>query len=211
MRTRVLFDFAAALALLAAGSILACASSAEAEEAAAPAAAAAEKPAEPGYTDPEVPALPWDAEKMTELTANLAKEMRGVRNAFRQSPNYQNDRMPNQRAAAKLYQTLKNLDQSCASLAARVKKGENADQTRGLALSIGELLNNVDEDSRKLPSQDWTMEKARAAMETLNEIAPYYGRGPLYDVQNMTKLDRGPNPNRRPDDDGKDGDQNSGD
>ena len=203
MRTRVLLVLVAAFALLAASTPAAFASHHEADEAGST-DASAKQPAEEGYTDPKIPALPWDAEKMTELTARLSKEMRAVRNAYRQSPNYNNDRMPNQRAANDMFDTLKTLDQSCASLAKRVEKGEDADQTRGLARSIGERLNDVDQYSRKLMMQAWTAEKARPAMQTLNEIAPYYGRGPLYDVENMTKLDRGPNPNRRQDHGGKD-------
>lgn len=207
MRTRVSLVLAAALTLLASATPAAFASHHEAGEADAPEASSAKQPTDEGYTDPDVPALAWDAEKMTELTARLSKEVRAVRNAYRQSPNYNNDRMPNQRTAAEMYDTLKTLDQNCASLAKRVEKGGDAEKTRGLARSIGELLNDVDQYSRKLMMQDWTAEKARPAMETINEIAPYYGRGPLYDVENMTKLDRGPNPNRRPDHGGKGDDE----
>jgi hypothetical protein len=141
--------------------------------------------------------LPWDAEKMSTLTAQLSKEVRALRNAYRQSPNYANDQNPNRLSAQAMSDTLKSLDQSCASLAKRVKKGENAEQTRGLARSIGSLLNDVDQHSRQLMIGEWTQEKARPAMETINAIAPYYGRGPLYDVEDMTKLDRGPNPKHR--------------
>ena len=34
-------------------------------------------------------------------------------------------------------------------------------------------------------------------MVLINQIAPYYGRGPLYDIETMEMLDQGPNPNRR--------------
>jgi len=196
MRTRVQSALVAGLvllALLAAVAPAALASHHEAGEAEGSAAA----PADASAAEPEPAGLPWDAEKMTTLSAQLSKQVRALRNAYRQSPNYANDQNPNRLSAEALSDTLKSLDQSCASLAKRVKKGENAEQTRGLARSIGSLLNDVDEHSRQLMIGEWTQEKARPAMETVNAIAPYYGRGPLYDVEDMTKLDRGPNPKHR--------------
>jgi hypothetical protein len=32
--------------------------------------------------------------------------------------------------------------------------------------------------------------RVRPAMALINEIAPYYGRGPLYDADSMQKTDR---------------------
>jgi hypothetical protein len=36
-------------------------------------------------------------------------------------------------------------------------------------------------------------------MKLINEIAPYYGSGPLYDPETMQRLDRAPDPQARPD------------
>jgi hypothetical protein len=33
-------------------------------------------------------------------------------------------------------------------------------------------------------------------MALINEIAPYYGSGPLFDPETMQRLDRPPNPSR---------------
>lgn len=199
MRTRVQRARVAVSALLASSALLSLAApavfAAHHEEGEAEAAAATSP--EAGAEAPESVGLPWDAAKMTTLTGELSKQVRALRNAFRQSPNYANDQNPNRLSAQAMADTLKSLDQSCASLAKRVAKGEDADQTRGLARSIGTLLNDVDQHSRQLMIGEWTQEKARPAMETINAIAPYYGRGPLYDPESMRKLDRGPNPKLR--------------
>ena len=139
----------------------------------------------------------WDAERMTQLTADLAKQMRAVRDAFRQSPNFRNPAGPNRRAADAMAGILKSLDSSCSSLATRVSRGQGAEETRGLARRIGSLLNDADVEGRRLMNHAWTDERIGPAMKTINEIAPFYGRGPLFDVDTLSRVDRGSNPSRR--------------
>lgn len=141
--------------------------------------------------------IPWDAERMTELTADLSQQMRALRNSFRKSPNFRNPNTPNRRAADNMADILKRLDSSCSSLAKRVSNGEGAEETRGLARRIGSMLNDADVEGRRLMTQAWTDDRLGPAMQTINEIAKFYGRGPLYDVDQLRRIDGGPNPNRR--------------
>jgi hypothetical protein len=147
--------------------------------------------------DRDVPVKEWDQERMTQLTADLSKAMRAVRNTFRNDPILRSPDSMMQRSANQMMTTLRQLDQTCSSLASEVAKGRTADETRDTARRIGMLLRDANNLGRSIMTTEWTDAKIKPAMELINEIAPYYGHGPLYDVDEMKMLDAGPNPNRR--------------
>ena len=156
-----------------------------------------EKPS--GDAGPSQPSerKPWDPERMTELTGKLATATSEVRRAFRREPNFRNPQTPNQRAVHQQEQTLRNLEIATRRLASQVSGGADYDGSWGTARRIGMLLNDADVASRRIMTSAFMTEKIQPAMKLINEIAPYYGSGPLYDPETMQRLDRPPNPQRQ--------------
>jgi hypothetical protein len=134
----------------------------------------------------------WDAEEMTRLSGELARAIRDVRNAWRRNPAFREPQNPNRRAALRLDDTLRSLDQRATQLASRVKSGGGYDETFNIARNIGVLLNDVDVEGRRIAPNEFMEARVRPTMAIINEIAPYYGSGPLYDPETMQRLDRPP-------------------
>ena len=57
------------------------------------------------------------------------------------------------------------------------------------------LLVDADVEGRRIMTTEWVNERVRPAMATINEIAPFYGSGPLYDPETQQKLSRPPSRN----------------
>ena len=72
-------------------------------------------------TPPDSGRKPWNQERMTELSGQLATEMRAVRNAFRNDPVANQAVSPHRRAAEQMSDALRGLDQSASQLHKRVK------------------------------------------------------------------------------------------
>jgi hypothetical protein len=140
----------------------------------------------------------WDQAKMTELTAKLADQMSALRQAFRKEPVFSSPDNTTRRSATQLEQTLRNLQTSTRQLRNRVRDGQNAQDTEMVVKRIGMLLNDADVQGRRIMNTAWLAKYSRPAMETINEIAPYYGSGPLFDLETGERLDRAPNPDRAP-------------
>jgi hypothetical protein len=140
---------------------------------------------------------PWDQARMTELSDQLATAMSELRRAFRREPGFRDPSSPNRRATQSMDQTLRLLEQSARQLRNRVSGGAGFEETRNIARKIGSLLNDADVEGRRIMTSVWLDERIRPAMKLINEIAPYYGSGPLYDPETLQKLDRPPNPDRR--------------
>ncbi len=168
------------------------ASAAAAEEAHGP--IPDEEAAAPADTPPE---LEWDQERMTQLTADLAQAMAAVRTSFRNDPVSRSPDLGQRQSAQQMSTILRGLERHTRSLATPVERGQGADETRGIAKRIGQQLRDANQVGRRMSTNAWTDERIRPAMKLVNEIAPYYGRAPLYDVERMEMLDQGPNPNRR--------------
>ncbi len=133
---------------------------------------------------------PWNAEEMTTLTGDLAKQMREVRRAWLKDPAFRNPTSANRRAAALLDQRLRELDQRTTQLAKRVKGGGGYEDTLNIARNIGVLLNDVDMHARRIMTSPWIDERVRPAMALINEIAAFYGRDALFDPESMQRTDR---------------------
>jgi len=154
---------------------------------------ASEEPAAEGP-----PTQEWNQERMTELSGELATAMAQLRRTFRKEPGFRNPQSPNQRAVHNMEQTLRSLELSTRKLSNQVKGGAGLEDTRGTARRIGTLLNDADMWSRRIMTSVWVEERVRPAMKLINEIAPYYGSGPLYDPETLQRLDRAPDPQARP-------------
>lgn len=139
---------------------------------------------------------PWNQEEMTDLSGRLARALRDVRSAYRKEPGYRDPGNPNRRAAQRMDETLRALEKSATQLHNQVKAGAGYEGTQGTARKIGSLLNDADVEGRKLMTSTWMDQRVQPAMVLINEIAPYYGSGPLYDPETMQRLDRPPDPSR---------------
>jgi hypothetical protein len=181
MRRRRVTCALTALLLLAAP--LACATNPEKGESTADAA-----PSQPSERKP------WDAARMTDLSAQLAQATSEVRRAFRREPNFRNPQTPNRRSVHQMEQTLRDLEIATRRLASQVSGGADFEGTSGTARRIGMLLNDADVTSRSIMTSAFMAEKIQPAMTLINEVAPYYGSGPLFDPDTMQRLDRAPNP-----------------
>ena len=133
---------------------------------------------------------PWDQERMKELSSTLAKQLRDVKNTFRKSALASLAGTPQEAAAQKLYSTLQVLDRSGRQFAANIESGKGRAETENIARNIGSLLRDADVKSRRLASDYFVKQKVLPAMETINQIAPYYGVSALYDVERGEMLPR---------------------
>ncbi len=141
---------------------------------------------------------PWDQEVMTDLSGQLSRYMAGLRRGFRREPNFRNPKTPNQRAVHNMEQTLRALEISTRQLHNRVSNGAGFEETRNIARNIGQQLNDADMWGRRIMTSKWMEERIRPAAKLVNEIAPFYGSGPLFDPETLERVDRAPDPQARP-------------
>jgi hypothetical protein len=158
---------------------------------AAPGARAEHHEAQAGQAAPAVEPerKPWDQARMQGLAGQLAQAVDEVREAFRREPGYRDPSNPHRRAFQQMDQILKSLRSSTRQLAARLETGGGYEDTLGIARKIGQLLNDAEVEGRKIMTSEWMAQRVVPAKQLLNEIAPYYGRGPLYDPQTLEKVD----------------------
>jgi hypothetical protein len=151
---------------------------------AAPGARAEHHEAQAGHAEAapaaEPERKPWDQARMQELSGQLAKAVDEVRQAFRREPGYRDPSNPNRRASERMDEILKSLRSSTRQLAAKLESGGGYEDTLGVARKIGQLLNDAEVEGRKLMTSEWMEQRVVPAKQLVNEIAPYYGRGPLY-------------------------------
>lgn len=138
----------------------------------------------------EIEPKPWNQDEMKELTARLKKQLRDVKDTFRNSALATYGGTPQAAAADKLYSTLQVLDRVGRQFASNIDSGKGRKETENIAKNIGSLLRDAEVESRKLASDYFVKQKVRPAMETINAIAPYYGVSALYDVDRMQMLPR---------------------
>ena len=140
---------------------------------------------------------PWNQEQMTDLTGQLSRAMREVRQAYRREPVFRDSHNPNRRAAMRMDEVLRNLARASTQLHNRVKSGGGFEETQGIARRMSMLLNDADVEGRRIMTSVWMDQRVQPAMVLINEIAPFYGSGPLFDPETMQRLDRPPDPSRR--------------
>ncbi len=141
---------------------------------------------------------PWNQEVMTDLSGRLSRTMSDIRRAFRREPNFRNPATPNQRAVHNMEQTLRALEISTRQLHKRISNGGGFEETQNIARNIGQQLNDADMWGRRIMTSKWMEERIRPATKLVNEIAPFYGSGPLFDPDTLERVDRAPDPQARP-------------
>ena len=125
----------------------------------------------------DTPAKPWNQEEMTTLTGELSQGVRDVRQAWRQEPLFRD-------------QDLRHLDRLTTQLHTRVKAGEGREATQSTARNIGVTLNDLEVNGRRLMTSQWMEARVRPVMAKINEVAAYYGSGPLFDPETGKRVDR---------------------
>lgn len=133
----------------------------------------------------DVPPKTWDQAEVVRLAGDLQGQMNAIRRAFRGEPVFTTTATMKQRSAAQMDQTLRDLERSARQLKSRVDDGGKMDDTMNIARKIGSLLRDAEMLGRRLDLGEFTNKHIRPAMQTLNDLAPFYGAGPLYDVENM--------------------------
>ena len=73
-----------------------------------------------------------------------------------------------------------------------IEAGKTKIRARSVEVGVVQdvLLNDVDMNGRRIMSTQTMEEQVRPAMETINEIAAYYGSDALFDAETMERLDR---------------------
>ena len=131
----------------------------------------------------------WNQEEVTALAGELRESVSNLRQAWRKDPGRSNLTLSKQRAADSFTNTLRSLETSSRQLQERLKGGGDREATRPVARKIGSLLNDAQVEARGLFMGNWMNERAKTVMEVLNKLAPFYGSEPLYDVENMKRID----------------------
>jgi hypothetical protein len=130
----------------------------------------------------EVETKEWDQAEVSRLAHALTDQVRKIRNAFRSNPTAGNLANMNQRASEEFSDSLRMIERSARQLAGRVDEGKGREETRSIARKIGTLLRDANEEGRHIMSDAWTEEQILPAQRLVDEIAPFYGAAPLYDV-----------------------------
>ena len=133
----------------------------------------------------EVPPKAWDQAEVVRLSGDLQKQMNAIRKAFRSEPVFTTTATMKQRSARQMDEVLRDLERSARQLKSRAEGGAKREDTENIARKIGSLLRDAEMLGRRLDLGEFTNKHIRPAMQTLNELAPFYGAGPLYDVENM--------------------------
>jgi hypothetical protein len=131
------------------------------------------------------PRKAWDQADVVRLAGDLQSQCNAIRKAFRREPVYTDQSMMKQRSAQRMDQVLRDLERSARQLKTRADGGGGYDETVSIARKIGTLLRDAGEEGRRLSLGEFTNKEIRPAMQTLNELAPYFGSGPLYEVDDM--------------------------
>lgn len=128
-----------------------------------------------GPKDRQIEQVPWDAEQVTSLTAQLATQMTAVRQSVRLEPGIGDLLRMQASNAVRLTDLLRILERSTKQLAVRVADGGGLDETTGLIKKIGSQLRSARVHARSLMLTEPTLEVVEQARETLEALSPYYG------------------------------------
>lgn len=124
----------------------------------------------------------WDQAEVGRLAHELTSQVTKIRNAFRSNPTVGNLANMNQRASKSFSDTLRLIERSARQLAARVDGGGGREEALPIARKIGTLLRDASEEARHIMSDAWTEEQVVPAQRLVDQLAPYFGAEPLYDV-----------------------------
>lgn len=129
---------------------------------------------------PDVERKEWNAEDMQRFTAQLVQEMSAARQAARREPLLQDAQRASSPRPVRYMENLRQLERTSKQLASRVSNGGGFEETQGIARKFGVLLRDSEVLARSLSLSKATMDDLAAVQRTVNQIAPFYGKGPLY-------------------------------
>jgi hypothetical protein len=121
--------------------------------------------------------LPWNQEVVTARAGELEDAVSGLRDAVRQSPNWQ---IPSQRR--RLYEIVENLrliEQAATSLHAELKKGEGMESTLPTYKHLQQVRRDTVVVADRVDISAVTKPKLDKANDLLKKIEPYYPVEPL--------------------------------
>jgi hypothetical protein len=122
----------------------------------------------------------WNVEEMQALTNQLVTEMSAARQAIRREPLLQEAQRGGSPRPMNFMENIRQLEVASKQLASRVRDGGGYEQSLGIARKLGVLLRDSEVLARSLSISESTRKDLAAAHRTLNKIAPYYGKAPLY-------------------------------
>jgi len=123
---------------------------------------------------------PWDQEQVSGLAAELSDAIKGVRRAALDEPTLRDRSNTSGRSTQQYLDTLRQLETSTRQLATRLGKGEDREQTLGVARRIGTLLRDAQETGRRLMLTKPSFDAIDRAVAAVHELSPFYtDRDPL--------------------------------
>ena len=143
-------------------------------------------PAVAAHHEEEAPApvaTRWDADEVSRLAGALHEQVKEARRSFKREPIYRDPALMKQNAALQFEEVLKALERTARQLSSKAKGSAGPEATNDVVNKLVTLLRDAEEEGRKLRIGQWTNERLVPAMESLNALAPYYGSGPLYDME----------------------------
>lgn len=117
---------------------------------------------------------PWDQEKVSAHATELSEAIKAVRRAAMREPTLRDGSNTSGRSAQQFLDTLRQLETSTRQLATRLGKGENLEQTLGIARRVGTLLRDAQETGRRLMLTKPTFDAIDTAIAAVHAISPYY-------------------------------------
>jgi hypothetical protein len=122
----------------------------------------------------------WNVEEMQALTNQLVTEMSAARQAIRREPRLQEAQRAGAPQPMRFMANIRQLEVASKQLASRVRDGGGYEKSLGIARKLGVLLRDSEVLARSLSLSESSLKDLKAAHRTLNKIAPYYGKAPLY-------------------------------
>jgi hypothetical protein len=126
----------------------------------------------PGPAAAEIEA--WDQEKVSALATDLSEAIRAVRRSAMREPTLRDGATTARGSSQQFLDTLRQLESSTRQLATRLGKGEDLEQTLGVARRIGTLLRDAQESGRRLMLTKPTFDAIDTAVAAVHALSPFY-------------------------------------
>ena len=122
--------------------------------------------------DGSAQSLPWNQEVVTTRAGELEDAVSGLREAVRQSPNWQ---IPSQRRNLyEIQDNLRMIEQSATSLHASLRGGADMEETLPTYKRLQQVRRDTEVLAKRVDIGAFTKPKLDKAKELLEKIEPYY-------------------------------------